>query len=816
VDAEPDRGAGDPEAVSWRAVREILAGALDLPSGDRPAFVAGACGDDGALRREVESLLAEEEGLGDFLAAPIFTLHGDDPEPAADPDLDRLVGPYRLIRRLGRGGMGTVYLAERADGRFEQRVAVKLIKRGMDTDEILRRFDVERRILAGLVHDHVARLYDGGSTDDGLPYFVMEYVEGEPIDDYCDRRRLPTAARLALFQTVCRAVHSAHQNLVVHRDLKPGNILVTADGAPKLLDFGIAKLLAPEDGAAGAPTVLGELPMTPAYASPEQVRGAAVTTASDVYSLGVLLYELLTGARPYDADTLRPDLWARLICDEEPPRPSTAVRRAREIRLPGGATASLTPQAVAAARGGDPRRLGRRLAGDLDRIVMTALAKDPRRRYGSAEQLAEEFRRHLEGLPVRARTPTVAYRAGKFVRRHRFGVGAAAAAAGALVAFAVTMAVERGRTAVERDRAIEVTEFMVDAFEISAPGRARGEEVTAREILEQGAARIDAELTGQPLTQATLKDAVGRVYRNLGLFEEAKPLLEAALRLREAELGPDHPETAVSREHLGLVLRNLGDGERAERLLRRAVETLERHRGDDGGELALAQGLHNLASLLAEGGRYDEAEALFRRALAIKRRLPEAAGAAGLAASLNGYATLLATRGRLDEAEALYREALLARRAAHGPVHPEVSSALNNLANVLAERGSRDEAQSLYAEDLALRRKLYGDGDPRVAVALNNEAMLRQERGDAAGAVPLFREALAIFRRAVGDAHPNVAVARRNLAAALAARGEPAACEEEARLAVAILRAALKPDHWRLADAESVLGGCLAGLGRFA
>jgi eukaryotic-like serine/threonine-protein kinase len=823
VDLEADRGQDDAAAASWTRIKEILAGALELEAPARAGFLAAACGADAALRREVESLLAEEASLGDFLTEPIFSLHGE-PEPVEDPNLGRVVGSYRLVRRLGHGGMGTVYLGERADGHFEQQVAVKLIKRGMDSDEILRRFRDERQILATLVDDHVARLYDGGTTEDGLPYFVMEYVEGEPIDRYCDRRGLSIGERLRLFHAVCDAVHVAHQNLVVHRDLKPGNVLVTADGVPKLLDFGIAKLLTADGGAADAPTVLGAaLPFTPGYASPEQMRGEPVTTASDVYSLGVLLYVLLTGRRPYDADTLRPDVWAQLICEQEPPKPSTAVRRPLERPTaagePGAAVAEAPPaeaSPAAAMRDGDRRRLRRRLTGDLDTIVMTAIAKDRRHRYGSAEQLAEDVRRHLEGLPVRARPLTLRYRAGKFVRRHGWGVGVAAAAVALLVGFAVTMTVQRNRTAVERDRAQRVTEFLVDSFEVSNPGHAKGEEITARAVLDQGAARIGAELAGQPLTEATLDDAMGRVYRNLGLFDQAKPLLEAALRLREAALGPDHPDTTTSRVHLSLVLRDLGDAAGAERLLREAIPALERHRSEPGGELALSQGLHNLASLLADRGQYDEAEADFRRALAIKRRLLEGRSDADLATTLNSLGKLMNDRGRLDQAEPLFREALAVRRAVHGPIHPEVSTALNNLATLLAEKKDYREAGALYEEDLALRRKLYGDDDSHVAVALNNLALLRQDEGDLAAAEPLFRQALAILEKTFGDAHPNVAVARRNLAALLAARGQPAACEEQARPALASLQAKFKPDHWRVADAESVLGGCLVGLGRLA
>ena len=475
----------------------------------------------------------------------------------------------------------------------------------------------------------------------------------------------------------------------------------------------------------------------------------------------------------------------------------------------------MAPEAVARVREGDPRRLRHRLAGDLDNIVMTALAKDRVRRYGSAEQLGEDVRRHLEGLPVRARKATLAYRAGKFVRRHGWGVAVVTVAVAALVAFGVTMAVERNRTAVERDRAQEVTEFLVDVFHLSEPSATKGKTVTVQDVLAQGAGRVDAELAGQPLTRATLKDAIGRAYNNLGLYDQARPLLAEALRLREEVLGPDHPDVAASEDHLGLVLRDLGEVAEAERLGRLAVATLEKHRADPGGETLYAQGLHNLAAALNQAGKYDEAEALYRQALEIKRRLLEGHANADLAYTLNSFGTLLWNRGRSGEAEPLLREALAVRRTVYGEVHPEVSTSLNNLASLLVERGDAAQARPLYEEDLALRRQLYGPDHPRVAFVLNNLALLDQEQGDLAAAEPRLREALAIFGKAVGAAHPNYAVARRNLAALLAAKGEPAACEGEARPAVETLRQALPAGHWRIADAESVLGGCLTGLGRF-
>jgi len=408
----------------WYAVDRIFTEALDLRDGERAVFVRQACGSDDALYDEVIALLQSREAaqaaLGESATAfaalllPDLQHHLDD---AARLPSGTRIGPYRLLEEIGRGGMGTVYLAERIDA-YHRRVALKLVKRGMDSDEILRRFRYERQILAGLEHPHIARLYDGGLSDDGRPYLAMEYVDGRPIDQYCDAATLDIDARLRLFASVCEAVQYAHQNLVVHRDLKPSNVLITAAGQVKLLDFGIAKLLDEEAAGVSAPvTRTGLRVMTPAYAAPEQVRGEAITTATHVYALGVVLYKLLTGQRPYEDVEENAQAAERAVLEQEPVRPSTAITKATE---------TLTPERASAARATSVERLQRRLQGDLDVMVLKALRKEPERRYASAAAFAEDIRRHLDGLPVTARPDTRSYRVRKFVRRHRFGVGTAA------------------------------------------------------------------------------------------------------------------------------------------------------------------------------------------------------------------------------------------------------------------------------------------------------------------------------------------------------------------------------------------------------
>src|SRR6266853_795830 len=422
----------------WLHIEEIVQSAIDCAVPDRSALLDSACGNDTELRREVESLLALHKDSGFTRSSALEDgikvleqLNGRVYE-------GRRIGTYRVLREIGRGGMGTVYLAARADDAFQKLVAIKIIRRGLDTDDIIQRFRSERQILAMLDHPNIARLLDGGSTDEGLPYFVMEHIEGEPIDLYCDRLKVTITERLKLFQGICAALRYAHQNLVIHRDIKPGNVLVTKEGVPRLLDFGIAKLLAPGTSV-GERTLTGPRPLTPEYASPEQIRGETITTSSDVYSLGVLLYGLLTGKKPYRLASRTPAEMERAIC-AEPERPSVAV-------------------------GSMP---GRRLRGDLDNIVLMAMRQEPQRRYASVEQFSEDIRRHLEGLPVIARPDTAGYRAAKFIARHKAGVAAAALLVLTLMAGVVATAWQARVARLETTKAQRINTFLQNMLSFSS------------------------------------------------------------------------------------------------------------------------------------------------------------------------------------------------------------------------------------------------------------------------------------------------------------------------------------------------------------
>jgi eukaryotic-like serine/threonine-protein kinase len=833
----------------WKQVKGILEAALEASSKERAALLDKACLDDPALRKEVEELLASYDE--DFLEqTPLDGLKQALAEDQSQALEGHFIGPYKIIRELGKGGMGAVYLALRADDQYKKRVAIKLVKRGMDTDEVLNRFRHERQILASLDHPNIARLLDGGTTEDGLPYFVMEYIEGQPIDKYCDDNRLTTVERLKLFQTVCSAVHYAHQNLVVHRDLKPSNIIVTNEGVPKLMDFGIAKLLNPDLYAQTlVPTALSLRLMTPDYASPEQVKGKGITTASDVYSLGVMLYELLTGHRPYQFKTYTPQEIERVICEEQPEKPSTAINRVETTPTPDGATKiMITPELVSRTREGQVDKLKKKLAGDLDNIVLMAMRKEPLRRYASVEQFSEDLRRHLEGLPCLARKDTFAYRTGKFMRRNKIAVAVAAAFLILTVASAVLIVKQSIRAARERDKAQQVSAFLVELFNVSDPGEARGNAITAREILDKGAQRIERELAKEPEVQATLMNTIGQVYAKLGLYEAARPLYEKALQtrreifgeesievaeslnslailygaksdyanaeslsrqvlaIRRKVLGKEHIEVARSLNNLAHTLSEKGNTQEAEPLFREAVAMHRKVAGNEHNELAIT--LNNLALLLDSTGKYEEAEALFKEALAMRRKLlgddhPDTA------AGLNNLAGVYRRTGALPAAEPLYHEALTITRKSLGAEHPTVATMMNNLAMLLSLLDKKPEAERLYRESLEIRRKHFGEENSDVATSLNNLGLLLYERGDYAEAEKLYRQALAIHRKLLGNEHRSVAIDLNNLGLLFSAKKDYPAAVHTLRESLAVYRQAFGEETIEVARGLGNLGFAL-------
>ena len=636
----------------WKEISPHLDHALSVSEEERAAWLEAFRTKRPDLADLLERLLREHRALAQehFLEHP----------PSRPTDESALsgqtIGAYRLISCIGQGGMGSVWLAERSDGRFERRVAVKFLNFAVAAHGGAERFKREGSILGRLADPHIAELMDAGVTTKGEPYLVLEYVEGEHIDKYCDDRRLDVEVRIRLFLDVLSAVAHAHANLIVHRDLKPSNVLVRNDGQVKLLDFGIAKLLA-DDASAATPTLLtmeGGGALTPMFAAPEQVTGGPVTTATDVYALGVLLYSLLTGHHPAGEGTQSAADLIKAIVETEPLRASEASQ-------------SGDPISIAAKRSTTPDKLRRQVRGDLDTILGKALKKNPQERYVSVTAFADDLSRFLLHEPISARRDTTAYRAAKFVRRHRTGVAVAFGLVLLLVSFAVMQAVQLRRITRERDRADRIAKFMTDMFKASDPSEARGNNITAREILDKASKEIDSGLAKDPELQAHMMNIMGDVYDNLGLYPNAESLLTRAVEIERVVLGPNHPETLQSKRLLGWVLHEEGRYAEAEKLQRETIEGERRVLGAEHQETLLRDKQSWKDSILE--GRYAEAENLHRGALNIERRVlgPDNPRTLALMGHLGND---LYWEGRYAEAEKLQREELATAHRVLGPEHP--------------------------------------------------------------------------------------------------------------------------------------------------
>jgi len=768
----------------WQRIEALFYEALEHAPAAREAFLASACGNDVALRKEIDSLLAASDKTLGFIQRPLQEA-ARSLDDRSDITSGRQIGSYRLLGVLGEGGMGRVYLAARADDMYQQQVAIKLLHAGFaQTRRMLLRFGAERQILANLNHPNIARLLDGGVSD-GLPYLVMEYVDGVLIDEYCRRHRLTTEPRLKLFCTVCRAVEYAHKSLVVHRDIKPGNILVTSDGAPKLLDFGIAKLLA--DGAELTRTRTGERMMTPEYASPEQVRGDSITTSTDVYALGVLLYELLSGRRPFHMETTSPIEMARVICEQTPTAPSMVVRQNPDLAPPDAF---------------------RKLSGDLDNIVLMAMRKEPARRYVSVGQFAEDIEAFLSGYPVRARTDTWGYRSGKFIQRHRAACMATIVVAIALVGFSIGMGLFARRAQRERVAAEREAQFLNSIFQATTPEHARGRQVTGRELLDQGTKRVETEFSGEPQLQATLFDNIGRAYTSLGLYRTGEQLLQRAYNLRRQTLGDSDLNTASTLDFLATAIRLENEYSRAEPLFRKALAIRKQKLQPD--DLFIASSMSNLGECLYWEGQDREAESILRQALDLQRKRNDD----DVAMTDNYLALVLERKGDFREAVPLLREAV-AINAKVGTDTPDYANSLHNLAGALIDAGNLSEAETMDRQSLAIRRKVNGPGHPDLSYPLNNLGYLFLEKGDWASAEPFLKENVEIRRNTDGKG-PRLASALNNWARMLQERGDYKRADESFQEAIAMLRAANGPSSWYLAKVLANLGLLRADQGKYA
>ncbi|HET9226829.1 MAG TPA: serine/threonine-protein kinase [Thermoanaerobaculia bacterium] len=726
----------------WSQIDALFARALELPGEDRGPFLERASGGDPTLRAAVERLLAADEKAVNFLELE---------QPSH-------LGPYRIDRLLSRGGMGDVYLATRDDGRFERQVALKLLQHGSRDPEALQLFRAERQVLARLEHPSIARLYDAGETASGVPFLVMEYIEGLPLDVYCRENRLDTNERLRLFLRLLDAVSYAHRNLLVHRDLKPANILVTPSGEPKLLDFGIARRLEMDE-------TLSFRRMTPAYASPEQARGDRITTASDVYSLGVVLYELLCGHRP---DGERPSLHLK----------------------------------------GPFRR-------DLDAIVFTAMRQDPQSRYRSVDEMAADIERYLKHLPVSVRRQSAYYHARKMVRRHPVGTGLGVLALALIVSLFAGVLEQRDRAEQERDKARSAMAFLVSMFGQADPYQSGKEDVTARELVAAGSRRAARELAGDPEVQAAMLDALGRASLGLGHIEEAEPLLRQSLATRR-RTAPGSLELAESVEDVAWLDFLKGDFPAAERLLR---EALAIRRGLTGDDVHVGQILNRLGTVLVERyqntdeARSREIEALHREALAIYEEI-EGPDGMGVADSVFQLARVLEDRGDLAGAERLYRQTLRIDLARLPEAHPETSHCRRALAQLLSAQGRFREAESLLRQALAAQLRVLPEDHADIAWTRNDIGLVRYRAGDAAEAEVLFRQALRYAEANLGESHPHTLLLYHNVANALLDQGKPKEAVPLHEKALAGRREQFGEKHIYVAQTLGALSRSFSELGR--
>jgi serine/threonine-protein kinase len=795
-----------------RRIDEILTRALDVSSMNRERFLKEACEGDAALLEEVVSLVdAGERGHGRLqsggaLMGPLWAMFCNSLRSGLSPAEQRQVGRYRTIREIGRGGMGIVYLAERVDGQFQHQVAIKILPLFMTSEEAVRRFERERQIMASLAHPAIARLLDGGVTEDGSPHIVMELVDGIPIDRYCRECSLAIDKRLRLFIDVVNAVQYAHSKLIIHRDLKPSNILVTQDGQVKLLDFGIAKFIGSSQDMAEAPeTRQTKRMMTPEYASPEQLAGENVGTASDIYQLGLLLSLLASGpfqpkADPGSADEAQP------TGDDGPPTPPDRSVRPprRSSAAPGNAD---RPLGTGVSSRPSTSQTWRRPHPDLDIIAKKALRTEPDRRYATADALRQDVERFMNGMPISARKDTLWYRAAKFVSRHRLGVAASIVVLIVLATlngvYMTTLEHERNRARLEAEKARQVSGFLKGLFEVSHPARSDDHDVSVWHLLERGADRIATDLAGQPEVRAEMTALLGSIYTSLGDYDRASTLLEQAAEVHTATIEPDVlTGVFITRETADLLVK-LGQYQEAEDLLKETLQTLRQAVGPD--DLRETTALDCLANLYVVLGRYSEASMLHRQALAIRKRhlSPRSLEVARSAANLGN---LLLVRGEYRAAEPHLRTALAIRESQLGPDHVEVAKTLASLALLSQELDRTRRAIDLYRRALGIIESRLGPDHPNVAVVLNNLAGLYGDQGRFREALVYAREALEIRRQALPADHPDLGTTTHNVAELLARLGRFKEAEALFARALSIRRSAFGDTHRRVASTLERLG----------
>jgi len=776
----------------WEKIGIIFDEALKLGEPERSDFIKSACGDDIEMMNEVKSLIQADFDVPSVLKAQV----ADAVNIRSQINYEgKIIGNYKVIKQIAEGGMGSVFLAERADGQFEQKVALKIIKPGMNSNEIIKRFLSERQILARLQHPNIAKLLDGGLTDDNLPYFTMEYVEGEPIDEYCDKNNLTVEERLKIFITVCSAIQYAHHNLVIHRDIKPSNIMIKKDGTVKLLDFGIAKVLSEDTLNEGENlTQTGLHVMTPEYASPEQIKSEHITTSTDIYSLGLVLYELLTGEKVHKIKNYSPLEMEKAICYTQPQKPSSTIKSVQTKD-------KLKADQISIKRNTLPDKLKKKLSGDLDNICLTALRKEPENRYSSVELFRQDIENFLQERPVTARQSTINYRTKKFVLRHKVAVVSTLLIfliiASLTTFYTIQLKQERDAAQAEADKANEVSGFLKNIFKVSDPYNARGDTITARELLDKGAEKINRSLSNQPEVKAELLDLIGQVYLNMGMYNKADSLIKKGLAIREKydKTGTDIENSLNSLSNVYLFK---GEYSKAAALLKRAVSLHESlSQKDDSAytstlsnlawtyyatgkylksdstyiflinilknkygiknEFMLTQ-MNNLALNYHEEGKYEKSDSLFQITLNREKIVYGNKPHPELSTTMYNYGELLRDKGNFPRAEKMFKSALAMDLKLHGPVNPDVAYSTQGLASFYLAEGHYNEAHKLFRRALEIREKLLGKNHPDVAYAIYNVGLVYCDEQKYDSSKTYFEKSLTMHKKLNGPSHKSVGI----------------------------------------------------------
>ena len=796
-------------------IKSIFNEALNLDYPELELFLNLKCGDDTELKNEVLSLFNSMEKSDDFLESPLQKTDSLK-EELEDSFIGRQIGNFLIDGQAGVGGMGIVYSGKRNDKEFEQKVAIKILKYGLPSDYLLKRFQIERQTLANLQHPNIARLIDGGKTSDGLPYLVMEFIDGIPITEYCDQKNLSIDSRLKLFREVCSAVQYAHQNLVVHRDIKPGNILVTPDGIPKLLDFGVAKLLNEDlaDLTEGL-TKAGIWHMTPEFASPEQIKGDKITTASDIYSLGVLLYQILTGHQPYRITSISPVAISKIITEENILKPSDAVKKTEEIKSNDGKIKTVTPEDIGRKRNQKPERLFNHLRGDLDNIIMKAMHKDPLRRYVSVEQFSEDIRRHLVGLPVNARKDTAVYLLTKFFQRHKAGVITSTI----FILFLITSlfiiiwqanlaADERDKVKIEAKKVESVNNFLQNMLSSADPTEI-GRDVKVYDVLKKASSDVETDLKNQPQIEAEIRRTLGLTFMNLGEFDQAKIHLDKALNLDEKIYGKQSKETAQNLHDLALYYHWIGKYELADSIYGISLNIFRSSLKEP--NQGFSDCLDDYGILKNDLGDYNGAEKLIREALTISENI-NGKESYDVASILNNLALTLHYLKNLKEAEKYYLQSLDLRIKLMGENRPEVATAYNNLAFVYIDKNQPEIAKEYFQKSYELKLKLLGKDHPEVGFALNNLGTIEFRLKNYKTAKEYFLRAIEQYKTSLPPEHAWFGTSYYWLGKTLIELNDYKNAETDLRKSLKIRKSVLLESHYLIGFSEGELGICLLNL----